>query len=157
MTVTELYEAFEERLHRFAVRLTRDPARADDLVQDTFVRTLSHIELLGQLTDPQRSAWLYRVMKNLFLDEQLAARRERALFERLALDASLASSPPDVIALPAIVEQVPDRYREILEKRYVLGMTSEEIACELGIPAATVRSRLHLAIKHLRARKARYL
>ena len=50
---------------------------------------------------------------------------------------------------------VPEQYREIVEKRYVLGMTSREIGQELGLPAATIRSRLHLAMKALRRKKSR--
>jgi RNA polymerase sigma-70 factor (ECF subfamily) len=156
MTVADLYEAFEERLRRFAAGLTRDPHTADDLVQETFIRAMAHLDLLGQLNDPQRSAYLYRVLKNLFIDQQLTRQREQALVERLTLETPSATHPAEEVMSPSLFERVPDRYRELLEKRYILGMTGEEIARELGVPAATVRSRLHLAIKQLRAHKTRY-
>jgi DNA-directed RNA polymerase specialized sigma24 family protein len=49
-----------------------------------------------------------------------------------------------------LFERVPSRFRSLLVERYVLGMTSEESALRLSIPAATVRSRLRLAIQWLR-------
>ncbi len=47
---------------------------------------------------------------------------------------------------------IPEQYRDLFEKRYRLGMNSQEIAEALGIPAPTVRSRLHLGMKKLRSK-----
>ena len=52
---------------------------------------------------------------------------------------------------------VPEADRQLVEMRYRLGLSSREIAQDLNIPAATVRSRLHQAIKRLRARKKKFL
>jgi RNA polymerase sigma-70 factor (ECF subfamily) len=49
-----------------------------------------------------------------------------------------------------MLDLVPERYRDVLYRRYLLGQTSEEISSAYGIPAATVRSRLYLARKWLR-------
>jgi RNA polymerase sigma-70 factor (ECF subfamily) len=157
MTLADLYEAFEGELHRYAIRLVRDSDQADDLVQETFIRAMANLELLGQLNIHQRRAWLYRVLKNLFLDAQNRRRREQALMEQLTQEAQFASDPWTEMMSPDMFELVPERYRELLQKRYLLGMTSEEIGTELGIPAATIRSRLHLAIKRLRAKKSWFL
>ena len=157
MTLADLYEAFEGELHRYAIRLVRDSDHADDLVQETFIRAMANLELLGQLNAHQRQAWLYRVLKNLFLDAQDTRRREQALVEQITQETQFASDPWMEMMSPDMFELIPERYRELLQKRYLLGMTSEEIGRELGIPAATVRSRLHLAIKYLRANKSRFL
>lgn len=157
MTIADIYETFEEELHRYAICLERDADQADDLVQETFIRAMAHLELLDQLNPHQRRAWLYRVLKNLFLDAQSRRRREQALAEQLTQEAQFASHPWVEMGAPDLFERVPERYQELLQKRYILGMTSEEIGQELGIPAATVRSRLHLAIKWLRANKSRFL
>lgn len=150
MTLTDLYEEYERELRRYARRLTRDPHRIDDLVQETFIRTLGHLELLDLLEPYQRRAWLYRTLKNLFLDEESARQRQETLLEQVALGnpfaGSLSLEGPGVDPFGL----APTKYRDLLRKRYVLGMTSQEIADELGIPAATVRARLHLALKNLR-------
>jgi len=157
MTIADIYETFEEELHRYAICLERDADQADDLMQETFIRAMAHLEPLDQLNPHQRRAWLYRVLKNLFLDAQSRRRREQALAEQLTQEAQFASHPWGEIGSPDLFQQIPERYQEFLQKRYILGMTSEEIGQELGIPAATVRSRLHLAIKWLRANKSRFL
>ena len=150
MTLTDLYEEYELELRRYAGRLARDPDRAEDLVQEALIRAMGHLDLLGLLEPYQRRAWLYRTLKNLFLDEESARQREEALLEQMAQDVPLAGYRPQEIIWPDPFDLVPEKYRDLVRKRYVLGMTSQEIADELGIPAATVRSRLHLALKHLR-------
>jgi RNA polymerase sigma-70 factor (ECF subfamily) len=156
MTLTDLYEEYSIYLRRYALRLGGgDRARADDLVQDTFIRAMGHLELLKLLKPYQRRAWLSRTLKNLFLDEQQAYRRRETLVQQLAWEnPTLAYLPSDSLS-PNPFDLVPERFREIFEKRYVQGMTSREIAQELDIPAATVRSRLHLALKELRRRKSK--
>ena len=163
MTFTDLYKEYERKLHRYAIRMVRDVHKADDLVQETFLRSMGHLMLLEQLNCYQRQAWLYRTLKNLVLDEQYARQREQILVDQLAQQAKLIqdvqvdSNPMLDILTQDILDQVPKNYRELLYKRYVLGMTSQEIAHELGIPAETVRSRLHLALKKLRAKKSHFL
>ena len=158
LTVADLYQEFENRLRRYAISLTRDSSRADDLVQETFIRAMAHLELLQRLNRYQRQAWLYRVLKNLFLDQQRARQREQMLAEQLvqlALTDDVAGA--SMMLAYGLFDLVPERYRELLRQRYVLGMTSEEIGRELGIPAATVRSRLHLAIQWLRAHQSEFI
>jgi RNA polymerase sigma-70 factor (ECF subfamily) len=155
MTLAELYEEYEAQLHRYAMQLTRRDAHwADDLVQDAFMRAMGHLELLELLQPYQRRAWLRRTLKNLFLDEHRASQRRQALVEQLAADAPGVSHISPRVAATNPFDLVPERYRELVQKRYVLGMTSQEIAQELGVPAATVRSRLHLAIKEMRLQKS---
>jgi RNA polymerase sigma-70 factor (ECF subfamily) len=155
LTIADLYGEFEDRLRRYAVSLARDADRAEDLVQETYIRAMAHLPLLSQLKPYQRRAWLYRVLKNRFLDEQRAARREQALLEQLAQDVQMVGAPAWASSL-AWFDEVPEQYREVLHKRHLLGMTSEEIGRELGVPAATVRSRLYLARKWLRAHRAEF-
>lgn len=156
MTIAEIHDAFERSLHRYAMRLVKDSDRADDLVQETFIRALAHLELLDQLNRHQQQAWLYRVLRNVFLDAQQSRQREQALAERLARETQAILPLWEDVVSSDVFELIPERYRDLLRKRYLLGMTSVEIARELGVPAATVRSRLHLAIKRLRANPSRF-
>jgi RNA polymerase sigma-70 factor, ECF subfamily len=163
ITLTDLYKEFERKLRRYAIHLTHDAHKADDLVQETFIRSMRHFMLLEQLDDCQRQAWLYRTLKNLVLDEQYARQREQVLVEQLAQQARLLqdiqidSHPMLEMLTKDVFDQIPPRYRELLYKHFVLGLNSQEIACELGIPATTVRSRIHLALKKLRAKGTHFL
>lgn len=156
MTIGDLYEEFEGRLRRYAMSLAHDSDRADDLVQETLIRAMAHLELLAQLKGYQRRAWLYKVLKNLFIDEQRARQRQQALMAQLIVENQELSYFAPQMMSPGVFELVPARYRELLYQRYVLGMNSTEIGRELGIPAATIRSRLHLAIKWLRAHQSEF-
>jgi RNA polymerase sigma-70 factor (ECF subfamily) len=152
VTLTELYETYENKLRRYAAGLARDPHWAEDLVQDTFVRAMGHLDLLGTLKPYQQRAWLYRTLKNLFLDGLASQRRQRELVDQLAREPRSAPSLEDLVLSPDPFALIPERFREVVIQRYMLGMNSREIGEALGIPAATVRSRLHLAIQEARSR-----
>ncbi len=156
MIIAELYTDHTAELQRYALRLARDPAWAADLVQDTFIRAMGHAELLGQLERQQRRAWLYRTLKNRFFDEQLRRQRHEKLLEQIGRENLCQQRRMEDLVVPNPFELVPPQYREIVEKHYRWGQSSEEIAAELGIPAATVRSRLHLAMKKLRFQQAKF-
>jgi len=157
VSISELFEEYGERLRRYATGLTRDTARADDLVQETFIQAMLHLGLLDGLNPYQRRGWLYQVLKNRFLDQQRAARRRQALLEQLAQGEVAGFSIMQGMLPYALFDLAPERYRALLRKRYVEGLTSEEISRELGVPAATVRSRLRLAIEWLRSHQSEYL
>jgi RNA polymerase sigma-70 factor (ECF subfamily) len=147
-TAAELFEEQETGLRRYAYRLAGDQDEANDLVSESFMRAYTHLSLLGELSPPQRKAWLYRVLKNCFIDERRKRKREQALSAEMAWVNFLASLP--AYSLGAFA-QIPAKYHELLQMHYIFEMTSEEIGLKLGIPAATVRSRLRLALQWLRA------
>lgn len=150
LTIQDLYDLFEAKLHRFAVNLARDRDRADDLVQETLIRAMGNLVLLQQLNPYQRQAWMYRVLKNLFIDGERRRERQEALYEHLVWEAELDTVPATTMLARDMIDLVPERYHDVLHRRYLLGQTSEEIGSAYGIPAATVRSRLYLARKWLR-------
>jgi RNA polymerase sigma-70 factor (ECF subfamily) len=155
VTLTELYETYENKLRRYAAGLARDPHWAEDLVQDTFVRAMGHLDLLGTLKPYQQRAWLYRTLKNLYLDGLSASERQGELLDQLAREPRNSPSLEDLVLSPDPFALIPERFREVVIQRYMLGMNSREIGEALGIPAATVRSRLYLAIQEARSRLQR--
>ena len=86
MTVDDLHETFQESLQGYAFKLGRDGDLADDLVQETFVRVLGHLDLLAQLNRHQQRAWLYQTLKRLYLDRRAAHQRQATLVERYTLE-----------------------------------------------------------------------
>ena len=151
LTLEELYREYAEGLQAYATRLTREVQGAEDLVQEAFIRTLGHLQLLEQLNPHQRRAWLCQTVKRLFLDRRASRAREAALIAQLSLETEGFVAPVEPGVVEALLARVPESCRQVLEMRYTLGMNSTEIGEELGLPPATVRSRLHLAIARLRA------
>ena len=150
LTIQDLYDLFEAKLHRYAVNLARDRDRADDLVQETLIRAMGNLVLLQQLNPYQRQAWMYRVLKNLFIDGERRRERQEALYEHMVWEAESDTAPATTMLARDMIDLVPDRYHDVLHRRYILGQTSEQIGSAYGVPAATVRSRLYLARKWLR-------
>lgn len=151
MTLDDLYETYEAALLRYATSLTHDADRADDLVQETFIRCMGHLTLLEMLAPSQRRAWLKRTLKNLFIDEERARQRQARLLQQLEVRETVTERETFAgVLAPDPFESVPEDAQELFHMRYVLGMNSTEIGEELGLPPATVRSRLHFAMKKLR-------
>ena len=134
-----------------------DPQAADDLVQETLIRVMNHLLPLEQPDSHQRRYWLYQTLRSSLLDRRRARLREVALMERYPMEAEPHAEPDKGDVEADLFDLDSESHREVLEMRYVLGMNSREIGEELGIPAATVRPHLRLAIEKLRARKCRLM
>jgi RNA polymerase sigma-70 factor (ECF subfamily) len=153
LTVADLFTFYEAPLRAYSLSLTGDYDWADDLVQETFIKAMNNLALLSSLNPYQRRTWLYKVIKNRFIDDQRALTRHQNLLAQLTEDTQDAYTVTAELAQSFLTRHVPEHYRQLLEKRYVLGMTSQEIAKELRIPEATARSRLNYAINWLRTHK----
>ena len=158
LTLSELFREFEPRLSRYARNLTLDEDWSQDLVQMTFIRSMAYLELFKKLTPWQRSAWLHHTLKNLFLDQRRARQRERKLAEQMLQQAIIDAQSDESATLPyGLLEAAPEKFRDLLYRRFVLAMTNEEIGAALGVPAATIRSRLYLAIQWLRTHQSEFI
>lgn len=153
-SIAILFEESRERLFRYAISLCRTIDRADDLIQETFLRALRHPQTLARMNSFQRDAWLKRTLRNRFFDEERERKRANAAILEMIRHARRSSHGTRWTEFNEILDRVPEQYRDVLEKRYRLGMNSTEIGRELGIPAATVRSHIHQAIRWLRGRMA---
>ena len=154
-SIADLFEASRDGLYRYALGLCKSIDRADDLVQETFLRALSHSQTVARLNAFQRDAWLKRVLRNRFFDEERSRKRADAAVVEMIRHAQRPSDAARRADFNEILDRVPERFREVLEKRYRLGMNSNEIGNETGLPAATVRSHLHQAIRWLRGEMAK--
>jgi len=68
MLVENLYEKHSEELERFARSMASNEKEAEDLIQDTFLKALTHLHTLDKLSAPQQRAWLFKVLRNLRYD-----------------------------------------------------------------------------------------
>ena len=105
-SIAQLYEDYEDALLRYALRLSHDRDWAEDLVQDTFVRAMGHLELLRMLKRHERRAWLYQTLKHRFLDQQRTWQRRQEIQQELAI---LSDSSTDQAGLSLSPESVRSR------------------------------------------------
>ncbi len=150
-----LYAEHAAVLWRYAVRLTGDPSRAEDVVQETLLRAWQHPEVTD---DAERSprAWLFTVARNMIIDEQRSSRFRR---ESESLDVPGAPDPAggdevntalDRLLLGDALAQLSADHRAVIRRSYYQGWTTAQIAEDLQIPEGTVKSRLHYAMRTLR-------
>jgi RNA polymerase sigma-70 factor, ECF subfamily len=150
-----------DALYGVAVRMTRDPALAEDLVQDTVIKAL---RAWGQYQPGTNlKAWLLRILTNTFINRYRRDGLERDTLEGPSADplsdrwigaASLRGMrDPERDALAPLVEaevqraleSLPESFRIVLLLSDVEGLAYKEIATVLGCPIGTVMSRLHRA------------
>ena len=152
---------YQHRLYRYLLRLVADPATAEDLFQQTWVRVMQSIRRY----DPRRSfdAWLFAVAHNLAIDS-LRKSRPESLDEMLPSGEvrgdRLAETSPDALdclleweraeAVAAALRHLPAIHREVLTLRFEEDMKLEQIAEVVQIPLSTVKSRLRRALDGLR-------
>lgn len=140
-------------LRRYARALTRNADRADDLVQDCIERALRKRGLF-QPSGPLQ-AWLYRILLNLYRNSLRQTRRrgDHVSIDALVIEPAIPAPQPGRIALSEMsraIDQLPDEQREALLLVVLEGMSYEEAAHILEIPAGTLMSRLSRARTALR-------
>ncbi len=146
-----------QSLYQRALRLTKHQSDAWDLVQDTFERALRTLSP-DYPTDKVRG-WLFVTIRNLHIDRRRASRRQLSLplYETLAAPEPAFEADAmrwrqvDDQALDACLRQLDPRLREVYLLRVGSGLSLARIGEKLGLPTATVGTRMHRARARLRA------
>jgi RNA polymerase sigma-70 factor (ECF subfamily) len=150
-----LYDEHGAALWRYALRLTGDRSRAEDVVQETLLRAWQHPEVVD---DPERSAraWLFTVARNMIIDERRSSRFRNEVatldtggtVERAAPDE--VNTALDRLLIGDAMAQLSAEHRAVIRRSYYLGWSTSQIAEDLGIAEGTAKSRLHYAVRALR-------
>src|SRR5918998_3833807 len=167
---TELTMEHMPSLYTAALRMTRSPADAEDLVQDTYLKAYRAFETFQEGTNLK--AWLYRILTNTFINSYRAKKRRPEetdiddvenlyLYRRLGgLEgaASGRSAEDEVLDrftdadVKEAIESLPEQFRIAVLLGDVEGFSYKEIAEILDVPIGTVMSRLHRGRKALQKR-----
>jgi RNA polymerase sigma-70 factor (ECF subfamily) len=152
---------FMPSLYTAALRMTRNPADAEDLVQETYLKAYRAFHTFQQGTNLK--AWLYRILTNTFINAYRSKKRKPEqsdiedvedlyLYRKLGgLEAAAAgrSAEEEVLdhitdsEVKAALESLPENFRMAVLLADVEGFAYKEIAEILDIPIGTVMSRLH--------------
>lgn len=142
----EIAQRHEAYLHRMALRLSGTKDVANDLVQETLARGLSHFAKFEQGTNAR--AWLTTILTRLYLDHLKHERVSARALPRLVTSEVVESNIEIAIAFKrdeevrAAVAALDPDLRDVVEHCYVQGLSYKEIADRLNLPIGTVSTRL---------------
>lgn len=148
-----LAKSHADRLFAVANRILRDFDRAEEAVQQTLVIAWRE---LPTLRDPDRfEAWSWRLLVRVCYVESRRARRWEAQIRSLPVEGPAHADDTASVAQRDQLERgfrrLTPEQRSLLVLHHYLGFAPSELAESLGIPASTVRSRLHYAHRAMRA------
>lgn len=156
-----------DQLYGGAMRLTRNPQDAEDLIQETYLKAYSNFDSFKQGTNLK--AWLYRIMTNTYINSYRKAKRRPVessadelsdfqLYTTAGHDSTgLESAEVEALKqmpdseISEAMNDLPEDYRMVVYYADVVGLAYKEIADVMGAPLGTVMSRLHRGRKLLRA------
>jgi len=151
--LAELVDQYAGALYRVAFSVLRNPADAEDAVQETYLRVLRHRDTLNEVRDYR--VWLVRIVWNIVLDRKRRAKTRPETDDVAELARVLPSNglSAEQVAAAAqhhahvlgCVNQLPAKEREVLQLSAFEELSSVEIASVLGITESSVRSRLFRA------------
>lgn len=158
-----LIELYQQRLYRYLLFLTGNPALAEDLFQETWVRVMERGHQYNAKS--KFESWLFAIARNLVID--VSRRKKMPSLEELGdAETHQPFDPPDDHAASALqllvtreneqavqisLLKIPPYYREVLVLRFHEDLNLEEISQILSTPISTVKSRLYRGLSALKA------
>jgi len=165
----KLFEMFADRIYRLAFRLTQNPVEAEDVVQETFLKVITHIDQFEGRSN--LDTWIYRVSYNASLDrlrqrstvaissdsfeqdEDGGFLMPEVLIEWRTPEGSLMQTEDKEI-LDQAINSLPISLQTVFLLRDIEELSTQETAEVLGIPVNLVKVRLHRARLSLREKLA---
>ncbi len=145
--IEELYNIYYKELLGWCKTMTQDSQQAEDLVQEAFLRAIKNEVLLNNLKEEQRVSWMYRTIKNLYIDKIRHASFEM-IVEEIPESVTELNEFSQISYKQAIL-QLPEEEQKLFIMQYQ-GYDSKELGQIFGIPPGTVRAKLFSARKKLK-------
>lgn len=156
-TFERLYDDYSAAIYGLTLKILKDEVLAEDALQETFVRIWRKIHTYDACKG-RLFTWMLNIARNISID-MLRAAGSRKVAQTISIhEYSFDSKGPSTsmqvehIGLREFVNGLPSDQKMVIELIYFLGYTHSEVAEEFQIPLGTVKSRVRLAMNHLRAK-----
>lgn len=155
MLINEFIDKYQNDIKRYVRTIARDESEASDIVQEVFLKAMLNFGKISDLPDYKQKSWLFTVSKNIMID----IRRKESKLKYFDDDTWLipenlgfpAFAPASFFEFMDMIKILPENLKDVIIKRYWMGMTSAQISKMYNIPAGTVRYRLHNALTILKS------
>ena len=157
------HQQYTKQLRRYSLSKVSNPALAEDLVQDTFVRAWNYLSKGGKV-DTMKS-FLYQILHRLIIDEYRKGKRTSSLDDLVekGFDPSAQggqgnhtdefehiSDMYDGTATMQLIEQLPERYKKVVSLKYIKHLSTDEISEMTGESKNTIAVQLHRGLIKLK-------
>ncbi|MFI3295055.1 MAG: sigma-70 family RNA polymerase sigma factor [Rikenellaceae bacterium] len=161
-SINTLLERHRSRVYGYILTMVKDPATAEDITQDTFVKAVSTIDRGKYNESGKFISWMLRIAHNMVVDHFRASKNVTVTNDDVGYDIiahsgiSTASIETEIIT-DQVAEQVrnlvsclPDEQREVVELRHFKDLSFKEIADQTGVSINTALGRMRYALINMR-------
>lgn len=151
----EIYQTYYTAIYRIALRMTRDPHMAEDIVQETFIKAFLKLDTIFE--KDKLKNWLSSIARRTAIDLFIRKKRNETSLEDLVLadGGECVEETADYAFLKekakGALNDLKAEEREIMMMKLFLGMKDQEIAEQLSLKLPTVKTKIHRARKQLKA------
>jgi RNA polymerase sigma-70 factor, ECF subfamily len=153
--VKAIWQAFHQRLQGFVLQRVNNPADADDILQEVFVRIYQRLTTVRE--SDRLQSWIFAIARNAIIDYYRKVKRQPQFTSEAALETLAMDTDPEVFnpqmasCLRPLLEDLPEPYREAVQLAEMEGMTQAAIAQALGVSVSGIKSRVQRGRQKLKA------
>lgn len=150
-TLEQIWHEFAAKLGQFIRVRVNDPATAEDILQDVFVKIQAR---LNRLKDPAKlQSWIYLIARNAIIDHYRTRKETVEVPETLAAETEPADGEMEDLkaSFRRMIYSLPEPYREALVMTEFEGLTQQQLAERLGISLSGAKSRVQRGREQLKA------
>lgn len=149
-----IYDQYAPSLYGIVVRIVQSEEIAQDVMQDAFVKIWKKGTTYNA-TKGTLFTWLLNITRNTAIDKLRSAGfkkrgKNQSIDDLVNNQVSSSATNPEEIGVKELLNNLDEKYKEIVDMIYFGGFTHKEVSEELNIPLGTVKTRLRIALRELR-------
>jgi len=149
-----IYDQYAPSLYGVVLRIVQSEEVAQDVMQDAFLKVWKKGTTYNS-TKGTLFTWLLNITRNTAIDKLRSAgfrnrEKNQSINGLVYNQVSSYGTNPDEIGVKALLNNLDEKYKEVVDMIYFSGFTQKEVSEELNIPLGTVKTRLRIALRELR-------